>query len=44
VVRASVELVQILCAVCGVYCGYSNSRYSALVLCCVLSILLLQQQ
>jgi len=35
VVTARVDIVQWYCVVCGVYCGYSNSRYSAMVLCCV---------
>jgi len=28
-VTTSVDIVQWYCVVCGVYCGYSNSRYSA---------------
>jgi len=36
VVKTTVEIVQWYCVVCGVYCGYSNSRYSAMVLCFVL--------
>ena len=28
-----VDIVQWYCVVCGVYCGYSNSSYSAMVLC-----------
>jgi len=32
---AKVYIVQRYCDVCGVYCGYSNSRYNAMVLCCV---------
>jgi len=35
VVTTTVDIVQWYCVVCGVYCGYSNSRYSAIVLCCV---------
>ena len=35
VVTATVDGVQWYCAVCGDYCGYRNSRYSAMVLCCV---------
>ena len=38
-VTATVDIVQWYCIVCGVYCGYSNSRYSAMVLNCVWSIL-----
>ena len=34
-VTASVEIVQFFCALYGVYCGYSNKRYSAMLLCCV---------
>jgi len=37
VVTAKVDIVQWYCVVCGVYCGYSNSRYSAMILCCVWS-------
>ena len=37
-VRAKVDIVQWYCAVCGEYCGYRNSRYSAMVLCCVWSL------
>jgi len=44
VIKASVFIVQWYCIVCGVYCGYSNSRNSAMVLCCVWRILCLQQQ
>ena len=32
VVTATVDIVQWYSAVCGVYCVYSNSRYSAMVL------------
>ena len=35
VVTATEVIVQWFCVVCGVYCGDSNSRYSAMVLCCV---------
>jgi len=35
VVTATIDIVQCYCVVCGVYCGYSNSRYSAMLLCCV---------
>jgi len=35
VVTATVVLVQLFCVVCGVYCCYSNSRYSAMELCFV---------
>ena len=34
-VTATVVIVQCYCVVCGVYCGYNNSRYRAMVLCCV---------
>jgi len=44
VVTATVDIVQWYCVVCGDYCGYSNSRYSAMVLCCVWSLFWLQQQ
>ena len=44
VVTATVGIVQWYCVLCGVYCGYSNSRCSAMVLCCVWSLLWLQQQ
>jgi len=32
VVTATVGIVKWYCVVCGVYCGDSNSRYSAMVL------------
>ena len=35
VVKTTVDIVEWYCVVCGGYCGYSNSRYSAKVLCCV---------
>jgi len=35
VVKATVDIVQWCCVVCGVYCGWSKSRYSAIVLYCV---------
>jgi len=44
VVTATIDVVQSYCDVCGVYCRYSNSRYSAMVLCCVWRLLCLQQQ
>jgi len=44
VVTATVGIVQCYCVVYGDYCGYSNSRYSAMVLCCVWRLLWLQQQ
>ena len=44
VVKATVDIVQWYLVVCGVYCGYSNSRYSAMVLCCLWSLLWLQHQ
>jgi len=34
-VTATVDIVQRYCFVCGDYCGDSNSRYSAMVRCCV---------
>ena len=43
-VSATVDIVKLYCFVCGDYCGYCNSRYSAMVLCCVWSLLWLQQQ
>ena len=33
-VKATVDIVQWYCVVCGVYYGYSNSRYSSIILCC----------
>jgi len=36
VVTATLGIVQWYCVVCVIYCGYSNSRYSAMVLCCML--------
>jgi len=33
VVTATVDIVQYYSVLCGVYCGYSNSRYSSNVLC-----------
>jgi len=44
VVTATVDTGQWYCVVWGVYCSYSKSRYSAMVLCCVWSLLWLQQQ
>ena len=44
VITATVDIVQLFCVVCEVYCGYSNSSFSAIVLCCVWCLLLLQQQ
>ena len=44
VVTATLGIVQCFCAVYVVYCGYSYSRYSAMVVCCVWSLLWLQQQ
>jgi len=35
VFTATVDIVQWYCVICGGYCGYSNSRYSAMVLFCV---------
>jgi len=34
VVTSTVDIVQCYCVVCGVYYGYSNRRYSAMLLCC----------
>ena len=34
-VTETVDIVQCYCVLCGVYCGYSNRRYRAMVLCCV---------
>jgi len=34
-VTATIDILQWYCVLCGVYCGYSNSRYSAMVLCCL---------
>jgi len=34
-VTATVGIVQCYCVVCGVYCGYNNSRYNAMLLCYV---------
>ena len=42
VVTATVVVVQSYCVVCGVYCGYNNSRYRAMLLCCVWRLLWLQ--
>jgi len=39
VVTATIDIVKWSCVVCEVYWGYSNSRYSAMVLCCVWSLL-----
>ena len=36
-VTATVDIVQWYSVVCGVYCGYSNSSYSAKLLFCVWS-------
>ena len=44
VFTATVDIVQWFYVVCGVYCGYSNSRNSAIVMCCLCSLLWLQQQ
>jgi len=44
VVRATLIIMQLYCVVRGVYCGYSNNNYSAMLLCCVRSLLWLQQQ
>ena len=39
VVTATADIVKCYCVVCGVYFGYSNSRYSAMILCCMSSLL-----
>jgi len=44
VFTTTVDIVQRYCVVCGVYCGYINRSYSAMVLCCVWSLLWLQHQ
>jgi len=44
VVTTTVDLEQWYCVVCGVYCGYMKSRYRAMLLCYVWSLLWLQQQ
>jgi len=44
VFTATVDIVKCYCVLCGVYCGYSNSRYSEMLLCFVWSLLWLQQQ
>ena len=44
VVTATVDIVHCYCVVCGDYCGYSNSRYSAMILCFVWRLLWLHQQ
>jgi len=35
VVTATGDIVKWYCVMCGVYFGYSNNSYSAMVLCCV---------
>jgi len=44
VVTATVDIVQWYCVVCGVYCHNINSRYSAMLLCCVWRLLWIKQQ
>jgi len=44
VVIATVDIVQWYCIVCGDYCGYCNSKYSEMILCCVWGLLWLMQQ
>jgi len=41
VVTATDDIVQWYCVGCSGYCGYNNSSYSAMVLCCVWKLLLL---
>jgi len=43
VVTATIGILQWYCVLCGIYCGYRISRYSAMVLCLVWSLLWLQQ-
>jgi len=43
VVRATLDIVQWSYALCGVYCGFSNCSYSAIVMSCVWRLLWLQQ-
>ena len=44
VVTATLDIVQWYCVMCGGSCVYSKSSYSAMILCCVWSLLWLQQQ
>ena len=44
VVTTTIDIVQWYCVLCGDYCGYFNSRYSAMLLCIVCSLLWLKQQ
>jgi len=44
VVTATVSMVQCYCVVCVVYCCFSNIRSSAMILCCLWSLLWLQHQ
>ena len=39
---SNINILQWYCVLCGHYCGYSNNRYSAMVLCCVCSLLWLR--
>ena len=43
-VTATADIAQIYCVLVGVYCGYSNGNYSAILLCFVWSLLWLLQQ
>jgi len=43
-VTATVDIEQCFCVVFVGYCGNSNSRYSAMLLCCVLRLLWIEQQ
>ena len=43
-VKATVVIGQSFCVVCGVYCFYSNTLYSAILLCFLWRFLGLQQQ
>ena len=31
-VTGTVDIVKCFCVVCGMFCGYSNSRYSAMIM------------
>jgi len=44
VVTTTVDLVKCYCVVCGVYCGETNSKYSAKFLCCVCILFWLNHQ
>jgi len=44
VFKATVDIVQSFFVGCGIYCGYNNRSYSAMILSCVWSLLWLQEQ